>query len=75
MDELSITGKNPYEPRSIKWALMAEDWSDLTVGQIAEVFGPDVEPNKIRRYIAAIKRDTGYEVPFLQGRRGRKPRP
>ena len=42
MDKLSTTGKNPYEPRSIKWALMAEDWHDLTVSQIAEVFGPDV---------------------------------
>lgn len=75
MDKLSTTGKNPYEPRSIKWALMAEDWHDLTVSKIAEVFGPDVEPSKIRRYIAAIQRKTGYAVPFLRERPGRKRKP
>lgn len=64
--------KNPYPPRSIKWALMEEDWSDLTVSQIAEVFGEEAEPRTIRRYIASIEHRTGYVVPFKRCPAGRK---
>lgn len=64
--------KNPYPPRSIPWALMEEDWSDLTVNQIAEVFGEEVEPRAIYRYIASIEHRTGYVVPFKRCPSGRK---
>lgn len=69
---MAAVRNNPYEYRSIKWALMEEDWSDLTVAQIAEVFGDDVEPRDIRRYIAAIEARTGYIVPYKRSKAGRK---
>lgn len=72
MERQGSKPKNPYPPRSIPWALMDEDWSDLTVSQIAEVFGEEVEPRDIRRYMASIQRRTGYVVPFKRGRAGRK---
>mgnify|MGYP001029491456 CR=1 FL=1 len=74
MDQQAGRAKNPYPYRSIPWALMEEDWSDLTVSQIAEVFGEEVEPRDIRRYIAAIEKRTGYVVPFRRSRAGRKPK-
>lgn len=64
--------KNPYPPRSIKWALIEEDWSDLTVNQIAEVFGDEVGPKDIHRYMGSIKHRTGYVVPFKRCPPGRK---
>ena len=51
---------NPYPYRSIRWALMEEDWSDLTYKEIAEVF--DTTPQSIQYAIAAIKKKTGYTV-------------
>ncbi len=72
MDQQAGRAKNPYPYRSIPWALMEEDWSDLTVSQIAEVFGEEVEPSSIRRYMASIRRRTGYVVPFQRCRAGRK---
>lgn len=54
---------NPYRPKSMIWALMEEDWSDLTAEQIAEVFGTRKE--NIRRTIYLIKKQTGYEVPYI----------
>ena len=74
MEQRITKPRNPYPPRSIQWALMEEDWSDLTVSQIAEVFGEEVEPRDIRRYIAAIKKRTGYAVSWKRSRAGRKPK-
>ena len=56
--------KCPYKPRSIRWALCNEDFSDLTVEQIGEVFGVD------RRYIFRLMRDildrTGIRVRYTK---------
>lgn len=53
---------NPYKPRTLKWALIEEDWSDLTIEQIAEVFC--VSLKYARQAIVTIKKDTGYIVPY-----------
>ena len=50
-------GPNPFRPRTMVWALYEEDWSDLTVHQIAEVFASSDE---------SIKRKTGYMVPHVR---------
>lgn len=72
MERQESKPKNPYPARIIKWALMEEDWSDLTVSQIAEVFGEEVEPRAIYRYIASIEHRTGYVVPVKRHPAGRK---
>lgn len=51
---------NPYPYRSIRWALMEEDWSDLTYKEIAEVF--DTTTQSIQSAVASIKKKTGYTV-------------
>lgn len=58
-----------YRPRSMKWALVHEDWSDLTIEQIAEVFG--VSKETIRSYISKIRKD-GYNVEYKRCKLGRK---
>ena len=58
-----------YRPRSMKWALVHEDWSDLTIEQIAEVFG--VEKSTIRTCISKVKKD-GHEVKYKHSKPGRK---
>ena len=65
-----IKPENPYEPKSMIWALMEEDWSDLTVPQIAEVFG--VCPATIYGKLRQIHRETGYWVPYTPTEKGRK---
>lgn len=62
--------ENPYRPRCLKWALFEEDWSDLTVVQIAEVF--DVKKGVIQSTIFRIKQETGYSVPYKHVKPGRK---
>lgn len=64
--------RNPYKPRSMMWALMEEDFSDLTIKQIAEVF--DTEPPTVYSSITRIKRETGYEVPYKHIRNKKKRR-
>lgn len=56
--------ENPFKPRSMRWALIEEDWSDLTVRQIAEVFGTK-EP-VIYAAMRVIHRKTGYWVPHVR---------
>lgn len=69
--------ENPYVKRlnsgktSILWSVFEGDWEDLTAGQIAQVL--DTTPKLINTYISRIKRETGYTVPRLKGRPGRKP--
>lgn len=55
--------KNPFKPKSIVWALMEEDWSDLTLEQIAEVF--DSSTNYISKAMQMITKFTGYVVPHV----------
>ena len=52
--------KNPYTPGSIWAALYEEDFSDLTIPEIAEVFGVDVE--MIRRAIRQIQISTKIKI-------------
>lgn len=60
---------NPYRKGTVLWALYEEDWSDLTISQIAEVF------NTSTAYISAvmrqITRQTGYLVPHTHGKTGK----
>lgn len=58
-----------YRPRSMKWALVHEDWSDLTIEQIAEVFG--VSKETIHSCISKIRKD-GYNVEYKHCKPGRK---
>lgn len=58
---------NPYKPRSMLWALVEEDFSDLTVAQIAEVF--DADMHTVYTYLSRIKRETGFVVPYRHIRR------
>lgn len=53
---------NPYKPRSMKAALYEEDFSDLTLEQIAEVF--DVFEASVRNTIIRIKIETGKTVKY-----------
>jgi len=45
-------------------------WDDLTVSQIAEIFGKP--PTTISSMLWVIERDTGYRVPRAMGKPGRK---
>lgn len=58
---------NPYRKGSRIWALMEEDWSDLTVTQIAEVMG--CAYNTIAAQLRRIRLETGYVVPVTHQRR------
>lgn len=63
---------NPYKPRSMLWALMEEDFSDLTIKQIAEVF--DTGAQTVYTALSRIKHDTGYTVPYKHIRNKKKRR-
>lgn len=52
--------KNPYKPGTIKAALYEEDFSDLTIPQIAEVFGTN--ERTVYHTIYRIKKETGKIV-------------
>ena len=56
-------GPNPFRPRTMVWALYEEDWSDLTVHQIAEVFS--TSPETVYAAIRKVKQVTGYRVPHV----------
>lgn len=56
-------GPNPFRPRTMVWALYEEDWSDLTVHQIAEVFS--TMPETVYAAIRVIRKKTGYSVPYV----------
>lgn len=58
---------NPYRKGSIIWALYEEDWSDLTINQIAEVLGASY--GVIASQLRKIRQDTGYMVPVTHQRR------
>lgn len=58
--EANSDPKNPYRPGTMFAALYEEDFSDLTVKEIAEVFGTSTGP--VRSVIYVIKRDTGKQV-------------
>lgn len=60
--------KNPFRVKTMLWALMEEDWSDLTVAQIAEVF--DTTYLSVNSALVRIKNETGYVVPHTSGKTG-----
>ena len=64
-----VKPENPYEKGTLSWSLMEDDWSDLTVRQIAEVL--DVMPGSIYCALKRIQRRTGYAVPHQDGTQGR----
>lgn len=55
-----------YKPRTMLWALVNEDFSDLTVKQIAEVFGTSA--HHVYVSIKRIEEQTGYKVPYIRVR-------
>lgn len=59
--------ENPFKPRSMIWALLAEDWSDLTVRQVAEVF--DTTEPSVYAAIRTILNRTGYKVQLMSCRK------
>lgn len=63
MKALQKPKENPFKPRSMRWALIEEDWSDLTVHQIAEVFS--TSPETVYAAIRKVKQVTGYRVPHV----------
>lgn len=60
---------NPYRPRSMLWALVEEDFSDLAVKQIAEIF--DTDEKVIYQAMTRIKRETGMQVKYLRIRKSK----
>lgn len=62
--------ENPFKPRSMIWALLEEDWSDLTVRQIAEVFGTTEE--SIYKSMQRIQKVTGKKVVVKLAKKGPK---
>lgn len=56
--------KCPFKKGTIAWALVNEDFSDLTLAQIAEVFGTN------EKYIAAVMKGvyqkTGIRVKYTE---------
>lgn len=58
---------NPYRPRSMLWALVEEDFSDLAVKQIAEIF--DTDEKVIYQAMTRIKKETGISVKYLRIRK------
>lgn len=58
---------NPYRPRSMLWALVEEDFSDLTAQQIAEVF--DTSDKVVYQAMTRIRHETGYNVRFARKRK------
>ena len=63
---------NPYRPRSMLWALVEEDFSDLTAQQIAEVF--DTSDKVVYQAMTRIRHETGYSVRFARKRKKRRNR-
>lgn len=61
---------NPFAYRSMAWALYEEDWSDLTLEQIAEVF--DSTKASVINCTNRIYKMTGYRVPYTRAHRRRK---
>lgn len=64
--------ENPYRKGTLIWAVMEGDWEDLTIEQIADV----MDSTKISVYssIRRIKQETGYDVPHIGRKPGRKVR-
>lgn len=62
----------PYRKGTIRYRLMTEDWSRMTISQIAdELQSSDAG---IEQAIYAIKQNSGYVVPYLRVPGGRKRR-
>lgn len=53
----------------LRRALLTEDFSDLTPAEIAEVFCTSAK--SVRKTIWMIRRETGREVPHVDGRKVR----
>lgn len=64
-----VKPENPYEKGTLSWNLMEDDWSDLTVRQIAEVL--DVMPGSVYGALKRIQQRTGYAVPHKDGNQGK----
>lgn len=62
-----------FRPRSAIWALANEDFSDLTISQIAEVLG--IEPTTVNNYIHKLKKEYGITVAYVHVPPGRKRKP
>lgn len=50
----------PYKPRSMIWALYNEDFSDLTIAEISEVF--NTTTFSVKSTMKRIFRETGKRV-------------
>lgn len=61
----------PFRRGTLIWKVCNGDWEDLTPAQIAEVL--DSTEKTVRQAIFIIKRKTGYDVPRVREKRGRKP--
>lgn len=60
---------NPYRKGTMIWALYEEDWSDLTIEQIAEVFSSTEKT--VSFTMRKITKQTGYRVPHMLKRKVR----
>ena len=61
--------KRGFTKGSAKWCLTHDDWSDLTIPEIAEILGFD--PKTISSSISKLK-NSGIEVKYKKMKRGRK---
>lgn len=64
-----IKPENPYIPETLIYRLMDEDWSQMTKNEIVEATGSTYKA--ITSAMCRIKDETGYVVPYIDGRKAR----
>lgn len=62
----NVDPKNPFTPGTMRAALYEEDFSDLTIEQITEVFNCTV--NALRRAMTEVRTKTGKQIDFRDAR-------
>ena len=61
--------KKSHYKGSVAWSLIHDDWSDLTVDQIAEVLC--VKSSTVHYAIVSLRKE-GIDVPYTKKKRGRQ---
>lgn len=61
--------KKSHRIGSVPWSLIHDDWSDLTVDQIAEILC--VQPSTVHYAIVSLRKE-GIDVPYTKKKRGRQ---
>lgn len=62
----NVDPKNPFTPGTMRAALYEEDFSDLTIEQIAEVFNSTI--NAVHSAMTEVRTKTGKQIEFRDAR-------